>query len=490
MSTMRNRVAFVVAPAFLLGCASGAPSPQTDRAVALAGRVLVSQIEYNGPPELSHYASGLRDSLTSDLEKIKGIEVISDADQNRALVDLAQRRRAGEEINLTAETARILRSDFLCSGSITAAGKTVRIALRVARAPSFSVVASSSMDGDASRFFEVADRAALLLLNRIDAKLTDAEKSLLITPLTKNAEAADSYFRGLKVHNIQPKQALLFYLKALSLDPDFADGLLRAGQAAEALNLYDRAVKLYRKRLEILEKNGQAVSLPYAVTLNNIGSALDSQGKYAEALELYVKSQVLRKQLGLEESLGYASTLGNIGHAYNQKGDTARALEYFFQALSVQEKVGARDSIGYANTLTNIGTVYRQQQRYEKAIETYERSNGIRDKLKLANTASYAVNLNNMGVAYRALKQPRRALELFQRRLSIYEKLGLENTEGYAITSYNIGDVYFNDLKDPCAAAKSFEVAVTIGTRLKSRDLVQDRKALEVARQECGGRAQ
>ena len=487
IASTKMRAPILLLTCWALACASDrdpkTPAPTTK--VELKGRLQISDFEFNGPKEQAYFANGLRDSLTSDFEKIKSVEVVSSIDQNRALQDLAQRRRSGEEIDLGIETARILKSDFLCSGSITHTGKLIRIALRVSRAPDFAAVASSSVDGTPDKFFEMADKAAYLLLNRMDSKLTDAEKALLITPPTKNPQAADFYFRGLRAHSRAPKQALLFYLKALTLDPEYADGLLRAGQIAESLNLFGQAMKFYKKRLEVLEKAGQAFSLPFAVTLNNIGSVLDSAGKPQDALDLYLKSSAMRKELGQEGTTGYATTLTNVGNVYNQKGDGARALEYFFQALSVLERIGAKESISYANTLTNAGTVYRQQKRYQKAIETYEQANAIRARLKLTNTISYAINLNNMGVAHRNLKNHRKALQLFQDRLGIYEKLGLQETEGYGITSYNIGDIYYNDLKDPCNAAKSFSVSVKIGTRLKSKDLAQDKEALKVAAQSC-----
>lgn len=137
--------------------------------------------------------------------------------------------------------------------------------------------------------------------------------------------------------------ALIYYDKALSIDPNFPDALIKKaliygeqGRSEEAIRLGTRAEGLKPKDPQIrfmlgdvyrlagdmgqaAEKWRKAIELypDYAEAYNNLGGYYLVEGDYAKAIEMYEKS------LGANPS--NAETYYNMALAYEAKGDSPKA---------------------------------------------------------------------------------------------------------------------------------------------------------------------
>ena len=144
------------------------------------------------------------------------------------------------------------------------------------------------------------------------------------------------------------REALLFFEKALKIDPKYAPAWNNKGAALYNLGRYEEAITCYEKALEI-DPN-------YTQAWNNKGVALNGLGRYEEAITCCDRAMELDPK--------YASALSNKGWALNDLGRYDEAITCCEKALGLDPKcVGAWNNKGVA--LYKLG-------RYKEAIEEYQ----------------------------------------------------------------------------------------------------------------------
>jgi tetratricopeptide (TPR) repeat protein len=128
-----------------------------------------------------------------------------------------------------------------------------------------------------------------------------------------------------------------------------------------AQNLYDQALKSYRKNAD---------NLGEANTLKAIGDIQRKLYENTEALNNYQSAIEIYWRLG--DRLGAANTLIEIGDVLQFKDQRDEALEKYSQALKIYEEVG--DQLGAANTIQAVGHVYFQQEQLVPALAQYQKA--------------------------------------------------------------------------------------------------------------------
>src|SRR6185436_11462570 len=118
------------------------------------------------------------------------------------------------------------------------------------------------------------------------------------------------------------EEAITLYDKALEIDPKEVNVLTNKGVALDDLGRYEEAITWYDKAL--------AVNPMDVDTLFNKGVAFTKLGRYGEAITLYDKA--------LKVDPKFANALFNKGVAFYQLGKIEEAISWFDKALEIDPK--------------------------------------------------------------------------------------------------------------------------------------------------------
>ena len=142
---------------------------------------------------------------------------------------------------------------------------------------------------------------------------------------------------GIAYHQMQQlDDARKCYLKAVRLDPKFADGLNNVGTVYYAKKSYRRAIGYYERALKLTPNS--------ATMYSNLGTAYFARKQYKQASEFYQKALELDPQV-FESRNTYGELLQDrnvqerakfhyyLAKTYAKAGMNDRALEYLRKAL-------------------------------------------------------------------------------------------------------------------------------------------------------------
>lgn len=163
------------------------------------------------------------------------------------------------------------------------------------------------------------------------------------------------YLLGLKYQKEgKDRQAIEAYQKAVSLNPQYSDALLRLGALKSAQGDQDGAVKALTKVIQLDPKNKEAKSVLGAV-YGRQGVGLLEQGKNAEAAKAL--------QLAVANNPDDDAALTNLGVALGAQGDLNLAVQAFQKAIRANP---ANDTAHY-----NLGFTYLSAGNKSGALDQY-----------------------------------------------------------------------------------------------------------------------
>ncbi len=413
-------------------------------AISAKDRIQIDNFEYRGPQAEKWISDGFRDTVTAQLGRISAIEAITTEDQQRALRLITDRIKSGEDLDVQREIARVLQADFICKGSLTN-GTEIQINMQLLKEPDFRVYRTATITVNKNEIPRGWEVAVIRLLGEINADVPDDERRHIQIPPTEKREAYEAYSQGLALMNTYPAQALTYFLRALVLDPNYADALLRAGQVNERLGSYDEAIRQLSRRLQILDNARQRNTTAYGDTLANIGSVYDSRGNFRQAVDFYKQAAAILESMGRTETASYATTLNNIAVAYRSAGELNLAMSNYQKSMSIREKIDGQKSAGYAASLQGVGAVYFTRGNIDQALEyTTRAARLMKDELNLGETSLYASTLHSVASILAAQQKFDEALQFFNRANDIRQKLGMQNSDEYSTTLAGISRVYFS----------------------------------------------
>jgi len=186
------------------------------------------------------------------------------------------------------------------------------------------------------------------------------------------------------------EEAITLYDKALEIDPKEVNVLTNKGVALDDLGRYEEAITWYDKAL--------AVNPMDVDTLFNKGVAFTKLGRYGEAITLYDKA--------LKVDPKFANALFNKGVAFYQLGKIEEAISWFDKALEIDPKA--------VDALYNKGLALTEADRYEEAITLYDKA--------LTIDPSYARALTSKGTALYNLGKHEEAITWYDKALTIDPK--------------------------------------------------------------------
>ena len=199
-----------------------APRPAAAKAepsaAAAAAIAVLPFTNMSGDPEQEYFSDGISEDIITDLSKIAGLTVIA---RNSSFI------YKGRSVDIR-DIGRELGVQSVLEGSIRRAGNRVRITAQLIDAANGSHLWADRYDRDLTDIFEVQDDVTRRIVEALKVTLSPAEKARLTDTGTSNMEAYDSALRGREILLGKTKnretfeQAKALFLKAIKLDPDFA----------------------------------------------------------------------------------------------------------------------------------------------------------------------------------------------------------------------------------------------------------------------------
>jgi adenylate cyclase len=311
----------------------------------------------SGDPSQDYFADGVTEALTTNLEKLSGLDVIA---RNSAYA------YKGRPVVL-ADVARNLGVRYVVEGSVQRAGEQIRIDAQLVDAATSANLWANRFDRGAADVFAVQDEMSRDIVKSLGMTPTALETQRMARPPTANLEAYDYYLRGEQAaRTARPaavREALDFYAKAVALDPSFAEAY--AADARTAVNSwrynYDDVLQSAVARKRAYENAGRALqlnpdlSLPYAILA--ILQVIDK--RYEEAIESAKRAVALGP--------GDVEAHVALGYVYVVAGKFAEAAASIETALKLDPNLSPIDRLV-------AGLVFFFNGENDRAIATLERA--------------------------------------------------------------------------------------------------------------------
>ena len=304
----------------------------------------------------------------------------------------------------------------------------------------------------------------------------------------------------------QPEKALESYLKASSLNTQYATAYLRAGiiynrqrDRENAQKMYDKAEQLYRAASnnegvnEVLRNRGalyravgrydearaqfqqcldaaramgtEAQQISALIDLSYLAS---TRGEPAEAEKLAQQAVQIAQQKHLENLA--ASGLLEIGNSYSTKQDFKNAEQYFNQAITMARANKGR--VGEAKGMCNLAGVYISTLRVDQGLQIAQQA------LNFFQQGNYPGNASNcltqMVRGYRRKGDYAGAVQAANQKLDLARK---DSSQTVIAAAYVEVGAILLDQEDLPAAQKQYEASLNIYQNVDSKVLATYNKA-------------
>ncbi len=414
--------------------------------------ILVNPFRNRGSDSYSWIAHGISDTVISDLNSIRGINVISDEDREKAMKEMELGQTGVLQEAVMVKIGSLTGSDLVFSGDYRVSGEDVRVDVKLIQVKTGELKKKISLRGKLREIFLLQDQVVLALLTeskKIKIKNVDPVdiKNEEIGRIRKKYKPAFTayqwYCRGLEARYVESDKAMTFFRKAIGIDGNYTDALLKAAYVSgSTLDRFSEALGFLKRADKVLKKRGEVHSAKYAYMLRIYGTVSTKKGKHKEALNYYHRSRELYEKLKLNESVDYSILLTYLGQQYSYIGDIDEALDYYFRSKDLMELLKIADSNAYSALMNNIGIAYAYKGKYRRALEFYMKSKEIKDRQGMTRTNNYTLVLNNIATSFFSLNNLDKALEIYLQVKKLLERLGLNKTSEYGSVLMNIANVY------------------------------------------------
>jgi non-specific serine/threonine protein kinase len=359
-------------------------------------------------PEDNWLGTGIMETVTADLKNVPGLTVIG-----CERVCEVEKRLTGQATRGASELAirlgREVGARRVVTGGFQGVGDVMRITARVTDVESGEVLTTVKVDGSRSDLFALQDR----VVTELGTALHLASNPVGREPEETHAiDAYEAYSKGLINLRAESREsvdrAILFFERAVALDPLYARAWLALGEAYE-VKATDLAIpELLEKAMASFEKC-LALQPRLARAWKELGGALVDLGRVDKGLE------AIRRSLELDPDDAAAHAALARAH-FIGTGRFADAVEAFERALALNSQGG-----WYALQLAHVSALLRDFPRAERAarqaIELQER--GLSGREGIVIVGAY-MKLGQI----RALQgRPAEALEAYERELSFLRRV-------------------------------------------------------------------
>lgn len=230
------------------------------------------------------------------------------------------------------------------------------------------------------------------------------------------------------------------------------EGYYNKGDILQAIKVAEQAMNICN------ESNG----VHYAYALNNMGLSHKLLGQYEKALPLYIKALEVLEKYSYEDSVRVFNliTKNNIAALYASLGLTDEAMVYAqgtlrkYRLWKIKEK-----NLRYAMFQNTLATIYNIKRQFELSSDHYKEGLNFLKEMGLENSMNYGVFLSNLSQVYAEAGQLDTALVTAVKALNLIKETVGENHIYYGIASNNLGSIYLRQ-KEYDEAEKAFLEAI------------------------------
>jgi non-specific serine/threonine protein kinase len=294
--------------------------------VAVAGFANIT-----GQAEDEWLGTGLTEAVTTALQETEGLVVWGRERLRESLRRLGIEAQEPQPDDLV-QLGLSIGARWVLAGGFQRLGEQVRVTARVVEVESGRVLRAVKRDGRIEGIFELQDRIVAELASGL-RKSVDAAHEGEETQIVAAYEALSKGLLNMRADNYESlDRAILFFERALALDPGYIRAQVELGAAYTQKGEYLAAPELHERAAAILRRVLQArPRLPRV--WRELGMTLVAQGRVDEGLES------LRHALALAPE--NPSVIGGLARGlFVGKADFVRAAELFSQAVERNPQAG------------------------------------------------------------------------------------------------------------------------------------------------------
>jgi len=352
--------------------------------------------------------TGIAETLTADLKRVEGLTVVARERIWEVMRKLAGPAAAADE-SLATRAGRELDARWVLSGGFQRLGDVVRVTARVTDVETGAVAHTVKADGRIGEIFALQDRIVAELSEGLRLDLGRTARGAQETHVVEAYEAFARGMLNLRLESYESlDRAVLFFERAVALDPRYARAHLQLGSTYDVKaaylvlpELHERALASFRRAIDLAPD--------LAVAWKEMGSALISLGREDEGIE------AVGRALALDPADSSAHSA--LARAYFVgKARWADAVAEYETALRLNPQAGWA-----ALQLAHCAALMRDFARGEAAAR---RAAALQEEMQSGKDGVVIVGAY-MRLGHLAALQgrPAPALELFVRELAFFERV-------------------------------------------------------------------
>jgi len=397
--------------------------------------------------------TGLTETVTTELQEIEGLEVWG---RDRLRESLQRLDADAEELKVedAIELGHMTGARWVLAGGFQRQDDQVRVTARVVETESGHVVRAIKMDGRLAAIFELQDRVVSEIatgLRRTVAAASEGDDTQIVA-------AYEAMAKGLL--NIRDDshesldRAILFFERAVALDPNYVRAQIELGAAWEQKGEYLAAPE-YHERADAILRRALEARPRIPRIWRELGVNLLATNRVDEGMECLRQAQVLAPEdfrilAGLARAyfIGKADFkaaselfsqavernpeagwyLMQLAHCYALLRDFARGEPAARRAIDLQEAfVSGQQGVQLVGAYMRLGHLLALQGRYAEASEAFvseltfvERVNhALRSRIRVELSMRWGVALLALGNKERAKTVLTSGLLTFTERLAL-----------------------------------------------------------------------
>ncbi|MGA9768532.1 MAG: protein kinase [Blastocatellia bacterium] len=417
--------------------------------------------------------SGIAETVTADLKKIRGLSVIGRERIFETLKNLTSGQLAEVDGKFAIDIGRTLGAAWVLGGGYQKIGEMIRITARVIDVSTGEIIKTVKIDGNIAEIFDLQDKIVYELSQGLNLKLGHSEISEIERDETRSVEAYEHFSRGMINLRTGSRdsldRAIHFFEKATELDPSYASAWMGLGAIYDLKGSFLGITELSHKAIEF-EKKAILLNPKLSRAHQFLGGAYNSIGRYDEAIEAIKEAMRLEPDnAGAHAALARVYWIGKGmvdesiteleraiainpqgGYAYLQlvflhtlRGNYARAETVARQAIELQERfISGKEGLQIVGAHTRLGYVYYCQGRYEEALReyNYEMAFLLSSDHALRDRAMIELD-QKMGAAYLRRDMKDESERHFKSAVKRFEALVAKGSDD-PFTKYYIAELY------------------------------------------------
>ena len=221
----------------------------------------------------------MTDSVITDLTHIQDISVVSNQDRKKALEEMKFVFSGLAEEDKMIKLGKLTGANVIFTGSYLVSGNRIRVYARLVNVETGKVESSTKIDGTIDGIFDLQDKVVFALMGETEkitiadikpVNLTEQDRKKIEEKPRPSVTAYEWYAKGLEVQGTNPKEALTNFRKALDIDPNYTDALMRVGfTAGNTLNLFSEALGYLEKAERIFNVKSGPPRTPNPVEIEH-----------------------------------------------------------------------------------------------------------------------------------------------------------------------------------------------------------------------------